>query len=429
MRASRRPSITSFGVLLALVAVAAFAIRVVYLQTVAHHVQLGYDAVWYTFVADPLAHGKGVIDPAAYFQQGREIVTASHAPLYSVFLAGVIRLFNGDLATLRMAGALAGTSTVVLTGFIGRRIGGPAVGVVAAGLVAVFPSLIAVDGALMSETVAIPLLLGAVWAALVAGERMVWWRYTLVGVLLGLTILARADAVIVAVCVIVAMAMTAVKRWSRRLAAAGIAIVGATVVVMPWVVRNQTDLGRAVVATTSTSRTIAGANCESAYHGSLAGNWDAACAADKFGIGAEMANYDDQMSRGLDYARGHLTQLPAVVVLRELREFGLYAPRQQARLEAIETRSYHWQLFAWAAWLPAMILGIAGFVVMFRRRVPGVWTLFAVVVSVVLVAALSHGNQRFRTACEPVVLVAAAYALVAAWSAVRARRAVAHAGT
>jgi hypothetical protein len=60
-----------------------------------------------------------------------------------------------------------------------------------------------------------------------------------------------------------------------------------------------------------------------------------------------------------------------------------------------------------------MALGTAGFIVMIHRRVRGVWVLLGVVASVVVVAAVGYGNQRFRTACEPVVLVAAAHALVA----------------
>jgi 4-amino-4-deoxy-L-arabinose transferase-like glycosyltransferase len=398
---------------LAAIALAAFAIRVAYLLAVARHQPLGLDAVWYTLVSGPLAYGKGMIDPGAYFGSGRAISTASHAPLYPAVLAGVTRLVNPDHATFRLIGAIAGTSTVVVTGFVGKRISGAGVGLVAAGLVAVFPSLIAVDGALMSETVAIPLSLGAVWVALVAIERPAWWRFAIVGALLGLTTLARADALAVAACVVVPMVVLADRRWSRRSALAVIAIGGLAIVVTPWVMRNEAHFGRFVVATTSTSRTVAGANCPGSYHGALIGNWDAACGGDPVGPNSEIAVYDKQMARGIDYARGHMTRLPLVVAARELREFGLLRPRQQAHLEAIETRSYHWQLLAWACWLPAMAFGTAGFVVMIRARVRSVWVLLGVVASVVLVAAVGYGNQRFRTACEPVVLVAAAHALVA----------------
>ena len=409
MRAPSRRSATSFGAWLAVIAVAAFAIRLVYLVAVARHQPLGLDSTWYTLASGPLAHGKGLIDPGTYFENGHIVETASHAPLYPVFLAGITRLVNSDLATFRVAGAIAGTSTVVLTGFIGKRIGGARVGLLAAALVAVFPSLIAVDGALMSETIAIPLLLGAVWVALVAIERPTWWRFAIVGALLGLTLLARADALVAAACVVVPMVLLADRRWSHRCAFAAIALMGLALVAVPWAARNQAIFGRFVIATTSTSRTIAGDYCSGSYHGSRIGDWDGVCGADS--VAPEIAVYDEQMSRGLDYARGHLTRLPVVVGARELRELGLFHPRQEAHNEAGETRSYHWQLLAWACWLPALALGTAGFVLMIRRRVRGVWVLLGVVASVALVVGGSHGNLRFRTACEPVVLVASAYAL------------------
>ena len=82
-------------------------------------------------------------------------------------------------------------------------------------------------------------------------------------------------------------------------------------------------------------------------------------------------------------------------------------------LEAIETRSYRWQLFAWAVWLLVFALGTYGLVLIARRNGRAALPLFAVVVATALTVALSYGNQRFRTSCEPVFLVGAAVALVA----------------
>ncbi len=156
----------AFAIRLGVIAAVALAARLVYVFTVARHLPLGLDAIWYTFVSGPLAHGKGVIDPVVYFTSGREVATAGHPPLYPAFLAAVTRVANGERDTFLVAGALAGTVTVTLVGCIGRRIAGPAVGLVAAALAAAYPSLIAVDGALMSETLSIPLLLAGVLATM-----------------------------------------------------------------------------------------------------------------------------------------------------------------------------------------------------------------------------------------------------------------------
>ncbi len=58
-----------------------------------------------------------------------------------------------------------------------------------------------------------------------------------------------------------------------------------------------------------------------------------------------------------------------------------------------------------------MLLGTIGMVRLVRMRRP-VWPLLAVLVALVVTVALSYGNQRFRTAAEPVMLVAAAAAIV-----------------
>ncbi len=106
-----------------------------------------------------------------------------------------------------------------------------------------------------------------------------------------------------------------------------------------------------------------------------------------------------------------MSRLPLVVAVRELRVLGLYHPLAQTRLEAIETRSYRFQVVAWACWLPVMALGTLGMVRLVRMRRP-VWPLLAVLVALFVTVALSHGNQRFRTAAEPLMLVAAAAAIV-----------------
>jgi hypothetical protein len=49
------------------------------------------------------------------------------------------------------------------------------------------------------------------------------------------------------------------------------------------------------------------------------------------------------------------------------------------------------------------------------------WPLLATVITVTMVAALTYGQQRFRIAAEPSILVLAAAALVALWDRFRPR--------
>jgi len=112
-----------------------------------------------------------------------------------------------------------------------------------------------------------------------------------------------------------------------------------------------------------------------------------------------------------------------VVVARELRVWGLWAPVPQARLESIESRDLTWQLVGWAYDLLVLAIAVPGTVILVRRR-STIAPLVAVVVAVIVTAALSYGSQRFRLAAEPAVAVAAAAAaaVVLIWQTLAGRR-------
>ena len=108
--------------------------------------------------------------------------------------------------------------------------------------------------------------------------------------------------------------------------------------------------------------------------------------------------------------------MPKVVAARALRVWGLWAPAEQARLESVESRNLTWQLFGWGYDMVALVFAVPGTVLLVRRRAV-LAPLGAVVAVVVVTAALSYGNQRFRLAGEPAVAVAAATTVAAFWRA------------
>ena len=309
----------------------------------------------------------------------------------------------------------------MLTGCIGRRLGGRTVGLTAAALTAVYPMLIAVDGALMSETLSIPLLYGAVLMAMVAIDKPALWRWAIVGVLLGLTMLTRADAVIPVVLMAAAGAIAVGGDLRRRLLVGGLTLGIAVLVVVPWVVRNQDRVGVPTVATISSSATIAGANCPSTYWGDFFGSWDLSCSdSERQTVLGEKAWSREAREQGIDFASEHVQRIPYVVLMREVRALGLYRPLDQTKLEVLETRSEDWQTIGWVCWFPVLVLGAFGVVKMVRmgdRALP----LLAVIASAFVVVAVSYGSQRLRTQAEPALLVAAALTLTAWAPRVRQR--------
>ena len=160
-----------FGPVLGLLVVVAVGARVAYTLTIGQHLKLGLDATGYILLAAGLASGHGYANPAFVFS-GFNKATANFVPGYPLFLAGLLKLGITTRTGFQLAGALCGGLTALLTGFFARRISGRAsVGLVAAGLVAVSPVLIASDGSVMSETIAVPLTVGLLLAAAWAGAE------------------------------------------------------------------------------------------------------------------------------------------------------------------------------------------------------------------------------------------------------------------
>src|SRR5207302_10880566 len=97
----------------------------------------------------------------------------------------------------RRLGAPFGFGTLALIGLTPRRAAGPRTGLIAAAVAAVYPVLVAADGAMMSETLYGLLIAGALYVSL----RMVdGWRTPLaaaiLGALIGLAALTRAEGLL-----------------------------------------------------------------------------------------------------------------------------------------------------------------------------------------------------------------------------------------
>jgi hypothetical protein len=191
------------------------------------------------------------------------------------------------------------------------------------------------------------------------------------------------------------------------------AVCGAAFVVVlaPWVVRNAVTFDEPVLLSNNSGTLVAGANCDATYHGELLGAWDPGCTDKGVTSNADPSDTQPLLRRGVRYAADHVTRLPLVGAARILRAWGVWDPSEQARLEAVESRTEGWQLVGWAYGLAVAIAGIVGLVVLVRRRVT-VSPLVATIVGVTIVVLLSWGNQRFRLAAEPSVAVLAAAALV-----------------
>jgi 4-amino-4-deoxy-L-arabinose transferase-like glycosyltransferase len=145
-----------FSTRLAAVLAVALGLRLLYALTAAPGVSLLDDDTFYHLTANYLADGRGFVLPLELLLKGHALPTAEHPPLYPALLS-LISLAGGTGEDFqRLANVLVGTGTVLVVALLARRLAGDRAGLIAAVIAALYPSFVAADGALMSET-----LLGA----------------------------------------------------------------------------------------------------------------------------------------------------------------------------------------------------------------------------------------------------------------------------
>jgi 4-amino-4-deoxy-L-arabinose transferase-like glycosyltransferase len=357
------------------------------------------DPLYYRTLASLIAQGKGFVQPAAALNEGMFVPTAHRAPLYPLVLAGVTKLGGTGPDALRLVGVMSGAGSIVALGFLGRRLAGARAGLLAAGLAAIYPTLIAADGALMTESLygflAALMLLSAYRLQEAPGP----WRAIVLGLVAGLAALTRAEALL-----LLPLVLVPIERRPAGVRAAAIVCLAFAVVLVPWTARNWIAFDQPVLLATEGGETIAGANCGSSYYGDRIGGWQTDCVRSGRGDN-EAAEMNEAGRDGVRYARAHVDRLPLVAGFRLGRTWGYYDP-----LQTPEGRSRRVVVLGVAMYAVLLALAVYGFVVL-RRRGVSVWILMSPFIAVTIVTVLTYGNARFRQSAELSLVVLAAVAL------------------
>jgi 4-amino-4-deoxy-L-arabinose transferase-like glycosyltransferase len=425
-----------FAPVLAAIALVALGIRIGFIVWVAPQVPKLGDASAYHLLAENLARGRGYIRPFDDLLLHLHRPTAEYPPLFPALLSLPARLGAHSVEQQRIFLAFVGAGTVALVGLLGRRVASNAVGLTAAALAAVYPMLFLSEATLMAESLYVGLVTLLLLCAYRAYDDPKPARFVVLGVAIGLATLTRAEGILLGLVIVVPLCW-----WLRdfttrqRAARAGVALGVAIVVIAPWTIRNAIQFHAFVPVSNNVATLIDGANCDATYGGAQLGLWRESFSSLSVGgpayyqalncftgfeitaphfDEAKAANADTRA--GLSYARHHLGSVPKVAVVRVLRTWGLYAPTQQVNFESLEGRPRAWQLRGTQMYWVLAPLAIAG-AVLVRRRRRVLWPLLATAVTVTIVAATTYGQQRFRIAAEPAILVLAAATIVEAINA------------
>ena len=376
--------------------------------------------------------------------------SAFRPPGFPYLLGGLYALIGVHPLAGRVVEALLGTLTVGLLALLGLAVWNRRVGLIAAGLAAVFLPLIGLDGSLLSEPLFLPLELGFVLtlAMCVRGPGQVGWAL-LTGAICGLAVLTRAVAD-VWILVAVAAAMLSTVGTGRRIRQ-GLAVLASFLVVLsPWLIRDAVAFHQFVPVSTEGGLTFAG------QYNPVSGTDDALEAVYRL-PNVQVPQFERQIHRllarpggineaqldgvlrsdGLRYLRAHPVHLAVAVWLDTLRMFDL------GRAHTFTTGiAYHeMNLPGWMrrpTTIIAQLSGVIGLLVLIAwalsrslgRRVRGLaavrgsirlgpWWLWAVPLLTLVLTVPSVGNELKRAPLDPFLVLLVALAVEALWPVLR----------
>ena len=409
---------------LAAIAALGLGIRLLYVSVHTRQIAILSDASYYHIGANLLAEGRGFIDPYYYALDHGTREAAGHPPGYMVVLSLASLIGFKSVLAHQIWSALISTAAVVMMGLAGRRLAGARVGLLAAGFAAVYPSFWFSDGLLLSETLLLLVMAVTTLLAYRLWERPTFGRAAALGAACAVAALTRAEAVLL-LPFLVAPLILLLRRhsWAQRIRLLALAGASALAVVAPWVAFNMARFKEPVYLSISDHTLLAG-NCPDRYKGNLVGFWSLGCVVDlNCPLAADRARGQavclrrvkdkDWSVQELRYRkaamtniRNNLTLLPFVVFAREGRVWGYFRPAQQLELDKLTTRELGLsQLNLWM-YYGLMVFGIGGIVVLRRRRVP-LLPLLAPVAAVVISAAVTFGETRYRALAEVAIVLAA----------------------
>ena len=425
-RLAQRWRSAAFALQLGLVAGVGFVFRVAYVILVKrdHTFQtkdiFPGDQFYYSLAADALAEGKGFITPWHMLDATVPAGQAADHPPLTALVAAVASWLSprqGEhIFEQRFVMCLVGAGVVAMIGLVAHQLAGRAVGLTAALIAAFYPALWINDGLVMSESLLVFLVAGAVWTALRYRQDPHFWQAAQLGAWIGLAALARSESLLLLVVLVAPLMLVCHSRWKARASATLLCGMAAVLIVAPWVVYNLTRFDEPVLMSTNDGITLIGANSPQTYTGGAIGFWSLEYANTLVADIAELQTGDPSVTariwRGeaLSYIEGNLDDLPRVVAARLGRLWSVFRPLQMSELNTGEGREVWASNLAFVGLWMAAPLAVLGWWHLGRGQRCR-WPLTILVLHASLVGAMFYGIPRFRVPAEIAVVVFAAVGL------------------
>ena len=409
-RGKQRPvRIGGFEMGLAALVLTALGIRVVYAVAVAPHQPQPGDQLLYHALARSLAEGDGYNLETVFLG---DYPTASHPPLYSLYLALFTKLGLASFAAHRVVSCLLGAAAVALIGLLGRRLAGPRVGLIAAGLAAVYPQLFMIDGTLIAESLYAPVIVLVLLMAYRVIDRPSLTAAGALGAAIGLATLTRSDGILLLVLIVPLLAWRVAPDVPQRLRLMGVATLATGLILSPWLIRNWAQFDRLPLLSTNGALTQQATNCDETYYGPSIGFVGFGCALRSkcLEIREEVPQSECLLREARDYAGEHLSRVPVVAAARVARMWNVFGTTKDLSYSRTWGREAHATIAGRAMYYVLVVLSAYGTWLLWRRRV-SLLPLIAMLVLASGVAVLAFGFSRYRLPAEPVLVVLAAVAI------------------
>ncbi|MGD0730456.1 MAG: glycosyltransferase family 39 protein [Terracidiphilus sp.] len=362
-------------------------------------------------------HGYSGISPDVYGPDGQPLVhpTAYRSPGTPVLWAGMYWCFGHRYSVVRISQCVLDTLTILLLFGIGRECFDDKVALTAAAIYALWPTALLYTSQLGSEPLYTFLFCGAILASLQFAERPTWARAIGAGVVFGLAMETRGNAVLM---VLMMMPWAAWQfRKTPRLVVRGLAIsFVALVMLVPWTIRNYRIFHAFVPFQTEGGDTLLGS-----YNGIVAND------PNYYGYWVYPTSNLPELSRQIkapnnEVDRDHVETRLAVEWMRAHPEKMWYLVWSKFRrsltpfLQPQDAMLY--RVCMLVSWGPVLVFFALGFfpiaIYFLRTNNPG-WILQLGVLHFLFTALIFYGASRFRYPVEGLCILLACASFFWLW--------------
>jgi 4-amino-4-deoxy-L-arabinose transferase-like glycosyltransferase len=371
-------------------------------------------------------YATNLIDRHEYTRYEDRSADSDLPPLYPFFLVAVYTVLGRDAIAVALVQIVFEALIMLLVYWIGKRIAGDKVGLLASALYGFYPYLLFQNLSTNDTSLFILMLTAGIWFAYRVHDTRQWGWAVALGFVFGLGALTKT-------LIILALPLLALWWW-RHLGfrqafrfglLAGITFV---LVIAPWSIRNSRLHHRFVLTSSNDGSNLYQGNnsCVVDY---LSRGWDAQWVNCMKPIPpglSEIEEADWNRDQAIAYLQSHPEEWPR---LFWTKFWVLWSPLimpydlPPALTNQVDDAVYQYNTASFQAarvvhviyFTPLLILGIAGWILAWRDH-KLVGPLVAVFVTITIAYLIFHPSTRYRSPADPFLFILSAYAVVWLWN-------------